>query len=163
MVDTNDAALQKGKQTIISSLTRIAKKKYEADVTAQKSYIDDIMSRVQLTTDASNAASHADLIVEAIVENLEIKKSLFSTIAKVAPSHCIMTSNTSSLKVTDIATSCPERKNYFAGLHFFNPVPQMKLVEVISTSETDPKTIQKLVEFCKSVGKSPVMCKDTPG
>lgn len=72
-------------------------------------------------------------------------------------------SNTSSLRVTDIADACPERANMFAGLHFFNPVPQMKLVEVVSTVKTDPIVIEKLVAFCKEVGKEPVLCKDTPG
>ena len=163
MVDVNDQALQKGQKIILSSLQRIAKKQFETDAVKQKEFIDQIMTRVKVTTDASAASKDADLVIEAIVENIDVKRKLFATLDKAAPSHTIFASNTSSLPIGEIAKACPNRLKNFAGLHFFNPVPQMKLVEVIRIPETDQAVVDALVDFCKKLGKAPVLCKDTPG
>lgn len=162
MVDVNQEALTRGQNTISSSLKRIAKKKFESD-SEQQAFIADIMSRVKTSTDPVDASRNSDLLVEAIVEDLQVKKKLFKSIDAVAPSSAIFASNTSSLPIRAIAEACPGRLSHFAGLHFFNPVPQMKLVEIVRISETSPQVVESLQEFCRNLQKSPVLCKDTPG
>jgi len=104
----------------------------------------------------------SDLVVEAIVEDLEIKKSLFAKIDAVAPPNTILASNTSSLSIGDIA-SATNRKDKFVGLHFFNPVPVMKLLEVVQTDLTDPEVVSSVTSWGQDLGKTTVPCKDTPG
>lgn len=122
-----------GKAIIQSSLSRIAKKQHP-DPTNAKKYIDDVFSRIKTSQDP---AVEADLVIEAIVENLAIKQKFWSDLDKKMNKNTIFASNTSSLPITKIAEAVSdERKKKFAGLHFFNPVPQMKLVEVIKADKT---------------------------
>jgi 3-hydroxybutyryl-CoA dehydrogenase len=104
----------------------------------------------------------ADLVVEAIVEDAEAKRKLFTAIEKVVSPSAILTSNTSSIPITQLAASLrhPER---LAGLHFFNPAPVMKLVEIISGAATDLTVVEKLQEFVKTIGKVSVIANDAPG
>lgn len=104
----------------------------------------------------------ADLIIEAALENLSVKTALFKTLEEINDKDCILTSNTSSIPITQIGAVLrhPER---FAGLHFFNPAPIMKLVEVISGAATDPAIAITLKNFSEKIGKIPVMAKDSPG
>jgi 3-hydroxyacyl-CoA dehydrogenase len=112
--------------------------------------------------DSVSAARSADLIIEAIVENIDTKRALFKALDAAAPKHTIFASNTSSLPISSIAVST-ERQDRFGGLHFFNPVPQMKLVEVIRTPQTSQATFDALLDVTNRLGKVPVKCKDTPG
>ncbi|KAJ3009944.1 hypothetical protein HKX48_007661 [Thoreauomyces humboldtii] len=162
MVDLKEDFLAKGEKIITSSLKRIAKKKFADDSSGSQKFIDDVMSRITLTTDSNHAASESQLIIEAIVENLKTKQALFKGLDSAAPQDTIFVSNTSSLPIGDIA-SATNRKDRFAGLHFFNPVPQMKLVEIIRTNETSDSVFDTLAEVTKKMGKVPVACKDTPG
>ncbi|MBX2955639.1 MAG: 3-hydroxybutyryl-CoA dehydrogenase [Cyclobacteriaceae bacterium] len=104
----------------------------------------------------------ADLIIEAAIENLDVKKKLFTTLEEINSQHCILTTNTSSIPVTQIAAALkhPER---FAGLHFFNPAPIMKLVEIISGAGTNNATVELLKQFSEKLGKTSVLAKDSPG
>lgn len=104
----------------------------------------------------------ADLIIEAAIENLDVKKKLFTTLEEINSQHCILTTNTSSIPVTQIAAALkhPER---FAGLHFFNPAPIMKLVEIISGAGTNNATVELLKQFSEKLGKTAVLAKDSPG
>ncbi|KAJ3191238.1 hypothetical protein HK101_007949 [Irineochytrium annulatum] len=164
MVDLNDEALQKGKAIISSSLKRVAKKKHEGDDAAQKSFVDDVLKRVTLTTDVEAAVKDTDLVVEAIVENLGTKQKLFKQLDGIAKPSTIFASNTSSLPISDIASvTSAARQSRFAGLHYFNPVPQMKLVEIVRTDKTEESVYQDLVALSKAMGKVSVCCKDTPG
>ena len=164
MVDISNAALEKGTKIITSSLARIAKKQYPDNSSQQESYVDEIMGRVKVSTEKESSASNADLIIEAIVEDLKTKQSLFKTLDESAPSHTIFTSNTSSLPISSIAKSTSQkRQSQFAGLHFFNPVPQMKLVEIVKSEQTLENVIKELSQFVKDLGKVGVLCKDTPG
>ena len=162
MVDQNERALQKGTKNINHSLKRIAKKKFEGDATAQKAYIEEVLSRISVSTNSNEAVSDSDLVIEAIVESLAAKHSLFKQLDEAAPQKTIFASNTSSLPIAAIA-SVTKRLDRFAGLHYFNPVPQMKLVEIIKTNETSESVFQSLYELTKTMGKTPVVCKDTPG
>lgn len=120
------------------------------------------MFRIKGMVSAEEAAKDADLVIEAVPENIGLKQKIFGSLDKVAPEHCIFASNTSSLKIVDIqATS--KRLDRFAGVHFFNPVPVMKLLEVVRGPNTSEETFQKLVEYGHNVGKTTVDCKDTPG
>lgn len=103
-----------------------------------------------------------DLVIEAIIEQLPAKRELFSTLDSLCPPHTIFASNTSSLTITEIAaaTNRPQR---FVGLHFFNPVPVMKLVEVVKTIATDPTVYEEMVNFGAQLGKTPVRAHDSGG
>jgi len=162
LVDTSDELLQKSKGNIQKSIARVAKKKFAADAAAGQKFVDDALSKIALVTDPEKAATSTDLVIEAIVEKLDVKQDLFQRLDKVAPKHTIFATNTSSLRVADIARLV-ERKDRFGGLHFFNPVPVMKLVEVIYINETSDATFKTLMEFGKTAGKECVRCKDTPG
>ncbi|XP_068177629.1 hydroxyacyl-coenzyme A dehydrogenase, mitochondrial isoform X2 [Antennarius striatus] len=162
VVDTNDDILQKAVKGIEGSLKRVVKKKFADKPEAADAFIQSVLQNVSTSTDAESVVQHSDLVVEAIVENLKIKQDVFGRLDKAAPAHTIFTSNTSSLPISDIA-SATNRLDRFGGLHFFNPVPMMKLVEVIGTSATSQETFDSLLNFSKALGKTPVSCKDTPG
>jgi len=105
----------------------------------------------------AECAKSSDLIIEAIIENLAIKQQLFSDLDAIAPASCLFATNTSSLSVTEIASKT-KRLAKFGGLHFFNPVPVMKLVEVIRIAGTTDETFQELTNFAQSLGKVTVSC-----
>lgn len=140
----------------------MAKKKFTENPKAGDEFVEKTLSCLSTSTDAASVVHSTDLVVEAIVENLKLKNELFQRLDKFAAEHTIFASNTSSLQITNIANATT-RQDRFAGLHFFNPVPMMKLVEVIKTPMTSQKTFESLVDFCKTLGKHPVSCKDTPG
>lgn len=162
LVDVDQAALSKAKAAMETSVKRAFKKQYEKDPAALDKFAADALARVATSTDAEQAVRDADLVVEAIVEKLQVKRDLFSRLDKAAPSKTIFASNTSSLPIADIA-SATARQDRFGGLHFFNPVPVMQLLEVVRTKETSEETYKQLMEFGTSVGKKTVTCKDTPG
>lgn len=108
---------------------RSTKKKFENQPQEQEKFVGDVLGRIKLADSVDKGAEKADLIIEAIVENLKVKHSLFKQLDEIAPPQTIFTSNTSSLAIKDIAEPC-SRKDKFGGLHFFNPVPVMKLLEV---------------------------------
>lgn len=122
---------------------------------------DAIWSRLKGTLDLENLQD-SDLIIEAVVENLEVKNEMFSTLDKICPAKTILASNTSSLTIIAMAAST-NRPDRFCGLHFFNPVPVMQLVEVIKTIATSQETIDTCFEFCQRIGKKPVLAKDNSG
>lgn len=162
IVEVNDGALKKAETGIKTSLERVAKKLYKDKPDEGKKFISDSLARLKLSLDLNGTVSKTDLVVEAIIENLDAKHKLFSVIDPIAPQHTIFASNTSSLPITDIA-SVTKRKDRFGGLHFFNPVPVMKLLEVIRTAETSDDTYQKMMAWGKAIGKTTITCKDTPG
>jgi 3-hydroxybutyryl-CoA dehydrogenase len=154
--EINDELLQKGMATVDKFLGRAVEK--ERITAAQK---DEIMGRIQGTTDPKEFKD-CDLVVEAIIENLELKKQLFKQLDEVCPPHALLTSNTSSMTITEMAAATG-RMDKVAGLHFFNPVPVMRLVEIVTTIVTSQETLKTLREFSESLGKTVVTAKDTPG
>jgi len=162
-VDISDDILKKSHTAIKTSVQRVAKKQYKDDKQKADNFISETLGRLVTNTSPERAVLNADLVVEAIVENLDIKKKLFQSLEKAAPKHTIFVSNTSSIPICDIADETPNRKPQFGGLHFFNPVPVMKLVEVVRIPETSDDTYNKLIDFSHAIGKEPVTCKDTPG
>ena len=154
--EVDDAACEKGKGKIDKFLGKAVEKgKLSEDDKAA------ILGKMTFTTQLSDMGN-CDLVVEAIIENLEIKRELFAELDKICPEHAIFSSNTSSLAVGDMA-SATNRSERFVGLHFFNPVPLMRLVEVVRTLETTDEVFDAACVFGEKVGKTVVRAKDTPG
>lgn len=163
IMDVNEQAVKKSISEIEKSLARVAKKQLEGKPESdQANYVKSIVAKINITSDISVAVKKSDLVIEAIVENLDAKQKLFSQADALADPSTIFATNTSSLSVSKIA-SCTKRQDKFGGLHFFNPVAVMKLVEVVRGKDTTESTVRWLVEFAKSVGKVPITCTDTPG
>ncbi|KGL85109.1 hypothetical protein N309_04119, partial [Tinamus guttatus] len=128
LVDQSEEILKKSTKGIEESLKRVTKKKFADKPEAGTEFIEKTLKNLTTSTDAVAVVHSTDLVIEAIVENQEIKNELFKTLDKFAPEHTIFASNTSSLQITQLANSTT-RQDRFGGLHFFNPVPMMKLVE----------------------------------
>jgi len=162
LVEVNSDLLKKAEAGIAASLARVAKKLYKDNPAEGEKFVNDSKSRIKGLTDTKEAVKDADLVVEAIVENMDIKHKLFKSLDEVAPAKTIFASNTSSLSIGEIA-SVTNRKDRFGGLHFFNPVPVMKLLEVVRIPETSDETFNAMMAWGKAIGKTTVSCKDTPG
>lgn len=120
----------------------------------------DALAAITFTTDVNDLV--ADLIIEAIVEKTEAKRELFTHLAEINSKETILASNTSSIPITRIAKGIKNNER-IAGLHFFNPAQLMKLVEIIAAADTSPEVIQTLQDVVKRIGKTAVLCKDSPG
>ncbi|XP_060523309.1 hydroxyacyl-coenzyme A dehydrogenase, mitochondrial-like [Cylas formicarius] len=162
LVEVNPDILKKADAVIKTNLGRVAKKLYKEDARAIEKFVDETKARIVGSTDLSEAVRDSDLVVEAIVENLDVKHKLFGALDKAAPPKTLFASNTSSLSIGDIA-SVTDRKDRFGGLHFFNPVPVMKLLEVVRIPEQSEQTYQAFMAWGKAIGKTCITCKDTPG
>ena len=156
VLEANDAFLSKGLDAIKKNLSRSVDKGK-----LQQTEMDVILGRIQGTT-TSKDLSECDLIIEAIIEDFELKKELFCDLDSLCPEHTIFASNTSSIPIIEMA-STTNRADRFVGLHFFNPVPVMKLVEVISTLKSSRQTVQKATEFAQSLNKTAIQAKDRAG
>lgn len=158
ILEIDEVALNKGISGIEKSLARLADK---GAISAEQK--QQALARLRGTTNIEDLAN-ADIIIEAIIENLEIKRQTYKQLDKICPAHTIFASNTSSLSITEmmIATS-PERQRRFVGMHFFNPVPIMKLVEVIKTILTDEDVYQDTVALGSKLGKTVVQANDKTG
>lgn len=155
LYELNPAVLEKAKANIDKSLHSLVEKGKVTETEKQ-----NIQTRIKYTGDQQTCK--ADVFIEAIVEKPEIKISLFNQLAELNDSQSIFASNTSSLSVNAIAAKIknPER---VVGMHFFNPAPLMKLVEVVNTNYTNEETTQTIIALAKQMGKTPVVCKDSPG
>merc|ERR1719376_800430 len=140
VVDIDQGILDNSRKVITNSLARVAKKKHKDDADAATKMVDDIVGKISWTKSVEEAVGASDLVVEAIVENLDVKKELFSKIDAAA-----------------------KRQDKFVGLHFFNPVPVMKLLEVVKTDQTNPEVFSSVTTWGQEIGKTTVPCKDTPG
>ena len=151
LVDQNAELLDKASARIRKSLERVVKKRFSESVEEGRRFLDSTMDRIKCTTELESAGANCDLIVEAIVENIAAKQQLFSQLDKAARADTIFASNTSSLPIAEIA-KVTNRRDRFGGLHFFNPVPVMKLVEVVRAELTSERTHNSLCAFGKAVG-----------
>ena len=148
--------VEKGLTNIEKNLARLVEKG-----TLTESAKGEIRGRLKGTTSLEDLKD-CDVIVEAIIEQLPVKRELFSALDALCPAQTIFASNTSSLTITEIATST-KRPQRFVGLHFFNPVPVMKLVEVVRTIATEPAVYEEMVAFGAKLGKTPVRAHDSTG
>jgi|Deesub1362B_J571_1020462.scaffolds.fasta_scaffold00847_16 enoyl-CoA hydratase/3-hydroxyacyl-CoA dehydrogenase len=156
MRDIKQEFVDRGMQRIEASLKKLQDK-------GKVDSADDVLSRIKPTTSLEEAVKDADLVIEAVPEIFDIKTEVFGECEKFAKPKCIFTSNTSTMKITDLAKAT-KREEKFAGLHFFNPPVLMRLVEVIKGEKTSEDTMDILIEFVKSIGKTPVRVeRDVPG
>jgi 3-hydroxybutyryl-CoA dehydrogenase len=154
--DTNAAALEKADKSLRKILARLVEKG-RIDEAKQNS----ILNNIKYITDLEEIAD-ADLVIEAIIENLAIKKTVFKNIENIVAADCILASNTSSLSIASIAAAC-EHSERVVGIHFFNPAPLMKLVEIIPAVQTSETVLRQAKATIDSWGKLTVLAKDTPG
>lgn len=154
--DTNPAQLENARRTLFQRLDRLAEKGE-----AKPDQIAQAKNRLELV-DGATALAPCGVVIEAIIENLEAKQSLFRAVEAVVDEHAIIASNTSSIPIASIAQACRHRRR-IAGMHFFNPVPLMRLVEIIASADTDPITADRLAELGMRLGRTPVKVKDAPG
>ena len=156
LMEVAEAPLQRGLASIAKSLDKFVEKGK-----LSQSERDAVVGRIKGTTAIADL-KHCDLVIEAIVENPEAKKTLFKQLDDLLAPHAIVCTNTSSFCVIELAAAT-KRPNRVAGLHFFNPVPIMKLVEVVRTIATTQDTIDELYAFAQKLGKEPILAQDTPG
>lgn len=154
LFDTSSAALDKSKAALEKILVKLV----------EKGKIESVESFTSKFTYASDLAAFKDcgLVIEAIIENLDIKKKVFADVEKVVSADCVLATNTSSLSVTSIAAACAKTERVL-GLHFFNPAPLMALVEVVPAVQTDEAITAECKELMAAWKKVPVVAKDTPG
>jgi 3-hydroxybutyryl-CoA dehydrogenase len=156
LFDLNESALEKSKQALQKVLARLVEKGRIDETKKSK-----ITSLISYSTD-SNDFSDAEFIIEAIVENPEVKKSVFQNLETIVSGDCIIASNTSSLSITSLA-ACLKKPERFIGVHFFNPAPLMKLVEIIPAIQTEIAVLKATRDEVDRWGKTTVQVKDTPG
>lgn len=154
--EINEDLLSKG----LASINKMLSKGVEKEKIAQKD-MDEALARIKGTT-AMEDFAECDLVIEAVVEDLDLKKKVFTELEKICPRHTILGTNTSCLSIIDIATvtSRPEK---ILGLHFFYPVALMALLEIVRTISTSDETVEAAKAFADRVGKSAVIAQDTPG
>lgn len=157
LIDTQAAALEKAIQTIQKNLDRQLAKNVIDEATKTST-----LANIITITSIQEGVHNADLVVEAATENSEIKKSIFTQLDQHAPAHCILASNTSSISITQLANAT-KRPNQVIGMHFMNPVPVMKLVEIINGQATSDATTEAIVTLTKTIDKIPCVVKDFPG
>ena len=156
LIDSNLDALGQSRSSLHSVMNRLVEKeKFSLEESGE------ILSRIQWTSDIKSI-SDSKLVIEAVIENMAVKQKIFSDIESFVSNNCIISTNTSSLSVAGIASSCSNLTR-IVGIHFFNPVPLMKLVEVVPIEQTDSDLIENLKSTLQSWGKTVVIAKDTPG
>jgi len=157
LVDMNQDLLERTLSNIFKNMDRQVKK--EIISAGEK---EEALGRISTATSLEDGVAEAQLVVEAVPEKLELKESIFRTLDEEAPADAILATNTSSISITEIAafTKRPEK---VIGMHFMNPVPMMKLVEVIRGLATDDETAQAVMELSRDLGKTPVEVNDFPG
>lgn len=157
LVETSQELAEKALATIDKNLSRMVKKEKIGETEKNAS-----LERISTATELADGVKKADLVIEAIPENYDLKKKLFATIDEYAPEHAILASNTSSISITKLA-ECTNRPGRFIGMHFFNPVPLMKLVEVINGLKTEDAVTKQILELSDKLGKVAVPANDSPG
>lgn len=157
LIDISTEALDKALATIEKNLDRMVAKEKITQENKQST-----LGKLSKITDLKKGVEAADLVVEAATENMDIKLSIFKDMDQHAPEHCILSTNTSSISITKIAAAT-NRADRVIGMHFMNPVPIMKLVEVIKGYSTSDKTLDTIMELSRNIGKIPVEVNDFPG
>lgn len=157
LVETSSELAERALATIDKNLSRMVKKEK-----IKEEEKNSALKRIETVTDLADGVKYADLVIEAIPENFELKKKVFNTIDENVPDHAILASNTSSISITKLA-ECTTRPEQFIGMHFFNPVPVMKLVEVINGLKTKDEVTQKVLSLSDKLNKVAVPANDSPG
>ncbi|MCJ7522065.1 MAG: 3-hydroxyacyl-CoA dehydrogenase NAD-binding domain-containing protein [Dehalococcoidia bacterium] len=157
MRDIEDKFLESGMNTIKQSLGRMVKKEKIAQADA-----DAVVARIKCTADLIEAVKDADVVIEAIPEVMALKVETYKTMDQQCPDHVIFASNTSGMSITELAAAT-KRADRFVGMHFFNPVPLMQLVEIVRGYSTSEDTIKVIRDLATKMGKESIIVNDTPG
>jgi 3-hydroxybutyryl-CoA dehydrogenase len=157
LVDVNEAQLKKALETIAKNAERQLTK---GIITEEQK--NSLLANISMHTDTKTGVEHADIIVEAATENVDLKLKIFKALDEFAPPHCILASNTSSISITKIAAAT-NRPSQVIGMHFMNPVPVMKLVEIINGYATTADVTEKIVALSIALQKTPCVVNDYPG
>ena len=157
LIDVSENSLEKAIKTISKNLDRMVAKDKITSLDKDKT-----LQNLSVFSDIKNGIKEADLVIEAATENLGTKLSIFKTIDDYSPENCILATNTSSISITKIAANT-SRPDKVIGMHFMNPVPIMKLIEVIKGYSTSQATLDSIMILSKEIGKSPVEVNDFPG
>jgi 3-hydroxybutyryl-CoA dehydrogenase len=159
-VDVSEEILRRGVETIVSGPFGLRRLVERGRITEEQ--MREVLSRIRTTTNLAEAVSSADFVIEAVFEDLEVKRRVFRDVDTHAPKHAILASNTSTLSITALAaaTSRPDR---VVGMHFFNPPQVMKLVEIVRGLQTSDETVEVVKGLAERLGKTPVVCRDVPG
>lgn len=157
MYDVSDAAVDKGRAAIAAVIKKSVElgKLSESDASA-------VTSRLRTSTSVADAVKDADVVIEAAPEKIDLKLKLFKEVEAAAPAHAVFASNTSALSITEMAAVL-DKPGRLGGMHFFNPVHRMKLIEIVKALDTTPETIAILGEVSARMGKETVLVKESPG
>jgi 3-hydroxybutyryl-CoA dehydrogenase len=155
--DMEDRFVENGLTTIKSTLGRAVSKGR-----LEQAEADTVLNRITGTTDLTKAASEADLVIEAIIEQMDVKRPVFQDLDNICKKDTLLATNTSGLSITEMA-AVTQRADKVIGMHFFNPVPVMKLVELIRGFTTSDDTLNMAWEFVEKIGKTPIEVKEAPG
>jgi len=156
MRDIEQRFIDGGMNTITKNLKRAVEK---AKMSTEE--MDAVVGRIHPTLDIKKAAEGADVVVEVVIELMEIKKQVYSELEEIVPDHCLFFTNTSGLSITEMA-AITKRPDKFIGTHFFNPVPVMRLLEIIKGYETSDETLQIALDWGKKIGKECIIVNEAP-
>jgi len=159
-----EVALRDIEQRFVDGGMKTIKKNFSRDVEKGKmtqDHMDTMFARIKPTLDLSQAAAEADIVVEVVIEIMDVKKKVYAELEQIVPEHCLFFTNTSGLSITEMAavTGRPDR---FIGTHFFNPVPVMRLLEIIRGHQTSDETLETAREWGKKIGKEVITVKEAP-
>ncbi|MFN0205663.1 MAG: 3-hydroxyacyl-CoA dehydrogenase family protein [Planctomycetota bacterium] len=157
LYDVTPELAQRGFDSIVKTLEKAIELKK-----ATPAERDGILANVRTTADLEEAVREANLVIEAIPERLDLKKDVFRRVAAITRDDTVLATNTSSLSITEIGHAVTHSAR-FIGLHFFNPVPRMKLLEIVQGDHTSADTLERARAFAESIGKTPIIVKDSPG
>jgi len=156
MRDIEQKFIDGGMSTIKKNLSRDVEKGKRA-----REDMDSILSRIKPTLDLKDAAGNADIVVEVVIEVMDVKKKVYKELEEIVPAHCLFFTNTSGLSITEMA-AITKRPDRFIGTHFFNPVPVMRLLEIIRGYETSDETLEIAKEWGRKIGKEVIVVKEAP-
>jgi 3-hydroxybutyryl-CoA dehydrogenase len=159
-----DVALRDIEQRFVDGGMKTIQKNLARDVEKGKMtqvHMDTVLGRIKPTLDLKEAAADADIVVEVVIEVMDIKKKVYAELEEIVPGHCLFFTNTSGLSITEMA-AITKRPDRFIGTHFFNPVPVMKLLEIIRGHQTSDETLQTAREWGTKIGKDVIVVKEAP-
>ncbi|MBP1709915.1 MAG: 3-hydroxybutyryl-CoA dehydrogenase [Deltaproteobacteria bacterium] len=159
-----DVALRDIEQRFVDGGMKTIQKNLVRDVEKGKmtqAHMDTVLARIKPTLDLKEAAADADIVVEVVIEVMDVKKKVYAELEEIVPAHCLFFTNTSGLSITEMA-AITKRPDRFIGTHFFNPVPVMKLLEIIRGHQTSDETLQTAREWGTKIGKDVIVVKEAP-
>jgi 3-hydroxybutyryl-CoA dehydrogenase len=159
-----DVALRDIEQRFVDGGMKTIQKNLARDVEKGKMtqvHMDTVLGRIKPTLDLKEAAADADIVVEVVIEVMDVKKKVYAELEEIVPGHCLFFTNTSGLSITEMA-AITKRPDRFIGTHFFNPVPVMKLLEIIRGHQTSDDTLQAAREWGTKIGKDVIVVKEAP-